>query len=510
MQQSDERGPREVDQPGCALPPVTTCGNRLASDGPGAGRWPERAALHSAQGASSRNRRRACAPSPRCSMACCCRRSSMPAPRRHAGPCALAGLFTELSALQSTQAGAAGVAIALARGRIGRLQRSGDARQPGDDWSTTPSRPRAAAACWSPAAGAATMSASRSATTASASHRCTNRAQFDEFFQVGNPERDARNGFGLGLIVLRSGPLLGNAGGVASRLHRRQLLLVRPAGARRHAGRPALLAAGPRPGARRDALAAMLASWGLCARTGGGCRGAHWLALTAPAAATTPRCAPWTAPTIRPGPQWAGRRASPAGHPDHPAAPRRPRPVGQRQPLARACHAAAGRPCETVGLAGDPQRPQHGARRRPEPGDAGVTASEVAAAALRRSASKQLTRLGASGPSTTGRQRVTARGQGLVVEGVHGADRRARDVAIVQVGVHGVADQVGRVDDSCGNGITWSAVARCRAPARKRSSSRWCRRSQGSSRSATGCRPGSTRPAQCRRRSPPCRRCGSR
>lgn len=103
---------------------------------------------------------------------------------------------------------------------------------------------------------------------------------FDEFFQVGNPERDHRKGFGLGLpIVSRLAALLGTRVELRSRLHAgtcfwlalpRASVLQRPP-------RAVLLDA---DGAQRDALAAMLRSWGYavqaettvdaaCARIGG-------------------------------------------------------------------------------------------------------------------------------------------------------------------------------------------------------------------------------------------------
>ena len=85
---------------------------------------------------------------------------------------------------------------------------------------------------------------------------------FDEFFQVGNPERDHRKGFGLGLpIVSRLAALLGTRVELRSRLHAgtcfwlalpRASVLQRPP-------RAVLLDADP---AHRDALAAVLGSWG--------------------------------------------------------------------------------------------------------------------------------------------------------------------------------------------------------------------------------------------------------
>lgn len=103
---------------------------------------------------------------------------------------------------------------------------------------------------------------------------------FDEFFQVGNPERDHRKGFGLGLpIVSRLSALLGTRVELRSRLHAgtcfwlalpRASVLQRPP-------RAVLLDA---DSAQREALAAMLRSWGYavqveatvdaaCARIGG-------------------------------------------------------------------------------------------------------------------------------------------------------------------------------------------------------------------------------------------------
>jgi CheY-like chemotaxis protein len=85
---------------------------------------------------------------------------------------------------------------------------------------------------------------------------------FDEFFQVGNPERDARNGFGLGLaVVSRLAALLGTRVELRSRLHAGScfwLDLPRASAARRAPG--ALLL--DRDPLRRTAMAAMLASWG--------------------------------------------------------------------------------------------------------------------------------------------------------------------------------------------------------------------------------------------------------
>ncbi len=85
---------------------------------------------------------------------------------------------------------------------------------------------------------------------------------FDEFFQVGNSERDHRNGFGLGLsIVSRLAALLGTRVELRSRLHGgscfwldlpRATVMQRPA--------RALILNSDED--QREALAAMLASWG--------------------------------------------------------------------------------------------------------------------------------------------------------------------------------------------------------------------------------------------------------
>lgn len=85
---------------------------------------------------------------------------------------------------------------------------------------------------------------------------------FDEFFQVGNPERDHRKGFGLGLpIVSRLAALLGTRVELRSRLHAgtcfwltlpRASVLQRPP-------RAVLLDHDP---VQREALAAILGSWG--------------------------------------------------------------------------------------------------------------------------------------------------------------------------------------------------------------------------------------------------------
>ena len=85
---------------------------------------------------------------------------------------------------------------------------------------------------------------------------------FDEFFQVGNPERDRRKGFGLGLpIVSRLAALLGTRVELRSRLRAGSCFwLVLP--------RASVLQRPPRAvlldddAAQREALAAMLRSWG--------------------------------------------------------------------------------------------------------------------------------------------------------------------------------------------------------------------------------------------------------
>ena len=85
---------------------------------------------------------------------------------------------------------------------------------------------------------------------------------FDEFFQVGNPERDRRKGFVLGLpIVSRLAALLGTRVELRSRLHAGSCFwLVLP--------RASVLQRPPRAvlldddAVQRDVLAAMLRSWG--------------------------------------------------------------------------------------------------------------------------------------------------------------------------------------------------------------------------------------------------------
>ena len=85
---------------------------------------------------------------------------------------------------------------------------------------------------------------------------------FDEFFQVGNPERDHRKGFGLGLsIVSRLAALLGARVELRSRLHAGSCFwLVLPRASVLQRPPRAVLLDGDV--AQRDALAAMLRSWG--------------------------------------------------------------------------------------------------------------------------------------------------------------------------------------------------------------------------------------------------------
>ena len=85
---------------------------------------------------------------------------------------------------------------------------------------------------------------------------------FDEFFQVGNSERDHRKGFGLGLsIVSRLGSLLGTRVELRSRLHGGSCfwLDLPRASVMQRPPRALIL---NRDDEQREALAAMLASWG--------------------------------------------------------------------------------------------------------------------------------------------------------------------------------------------------------------------------------------------------------
>ena len=85
---------------------------------------------------------------------------------------------------------------------------------------------------------------------------------FDEFFQVGNPERDRRKGYGLGLaVVSRLATLLGSRVELRSRLHGGScfwLDLPRASPARRA---PRILLREPEP-VLRGALMQTLAGWG--------------------------------------------------------------------------------------------------------------------------------------------------------------------------------------------------------------------------------------------------------
>jgi len=85
---------------------------------------------------------------------------------------------------------------------------------------------------------------------------------FDEFFQVGNSERDHRNGFGLGLsIVSRLAALLGTRVELRSRLHAGSCfwLDLPRASVMQRAPRVLVLMGDDY---QRESLAAMLASWG--------------------------------------------------------------------------------------------------------------------------------------------------------------------------------------------------------------------------------------------------------
>lgn len=85
---------------------------------------------------------------------------------------------------------------------------------------------------------------------------------FEEFFQVGNSERDNRKGFGLGLsIVSRLGALLGSRVELRSRLHDGSCfwLDLPRASVVQHPPRALIL---NRDDDQLEALAAMLASWG--------------------------------------------------------------------------------------------------------------------------------------------------------------------------------------------------------------------------------------------------------
>lgn len=85
---------------------------------------------------------------------------------------------------------------------------------------------------------------------------------FDEFFQVGNSERDHRKGFGLGLsIVSRLAALLGSRVELRSRLHGGSCLWLDLPRASVMQRPPRALILN-RDDSQREALAAMLASWG--------------------------------------------------------------------------------------------------------------------------------------------------------------------------------------------------------------------------------------------------------
>ena len=181
----------------------------------------------------------------------------------HAGPCALADLFTELSAVQAAQAGAAGVALHWHAGDLAVFSDPGML-------ASLLGRLVDNAIQATPRGGRVLVAARRRGDHVRIQVRDNGIGiapvhqprLFDEFFQVGNPERDARNGFGLGLsIVSRLAALLGTRVELRSRLHAGScfwLDLPRASAARRAPG--ALLL--DRDPSRRTAMAAMLASWG--------------------------------------------------------------------------------------------------------------------------------------------------------------------------------------------------------------------------------------------------------
>ena len=88
---------------------------------------------------------------------------------------------------------------------------------------------------------------------------------FDEFFQVGNPERDHRKGFGLGLaIVSRLAALLGGRVELRSRLHGGSCFRIDLARATAGKRAPQVLVLSDRP-EDADTLPAMLRAWGYVA-----------------------------------------------------------------------------------------------------------------------------------------------------------------------------------------------------------------------------------------------------
>lgn len=93
---------------------------------------------------------------------------------------------------------------------------------------------------------------------------------FDEFFQVGNPERDRRKGLGLGLSVAsRLASLLGTRIELRSRLHAGSCFWIELPRAQAHRRRPrALLLHDDR--AERDAVAGLLQAWGYAVDDGDG------------------------------------------------------------------------------------------------------------------------------------------------------------------------------------------------------------------------------------------------
>ena len=88
---------------------------------------------------------------------------------------------------------------------------------------------------------------------------------FDEFFQVGNPERDHRKGFGLGLaIVSRLAALLGGRVELRSRLHGGSCFRIDLPRATAGRRAPQVLVLSEVP-ADLEALPAMLRAWGYAA-----------------------------------------------------------------------------------------------------------------------------------------------------------------------------------------------------------------------------------------------------
>ena len=351
-------------------------------------------AAPTARRARARNCRRACAPSPRCSMACCCCRSSMPAPAGVQDPAALAGLFTELSALHSTAAGAAGVALHWHAGELA-CSAIRDARQP----AGTIGRQRHQGP---PRGGRVLVAARRRGDHVRIEVRDNGIGiapvhqprLFDEFFQVGGLNAMRATVSAWGSRSSRGWPPCWARGWSCAR----DCTAAVASGStcrvpRRHAGRPRV-AAGPRP-ARRDALAAMLASWGYAPEP-------------AEDAARIGRARRHRRQPRRPAVHRGRRRRSGLGFAvARAAASRRPQatriilcPAPARalldnaSRLPRAAMLLPAAPRNRWALLVTAQRPQHGARRRPSPAIWGGGPPQKSLQPLRRSASKQLTRLG--------------------------------------------------------------------------------------------------------------------